>query len=318
MPAEVSRTAAQPGAANHLRRRALLLVNQHARRGGEAIDAALAVLAAGGVEVEEHDYPKKDPIPEAIRARAGAFDCVIVGGGDGTLHAAAPALVETGLPLGTGNDMARSLGIDPDPVAATRMIAAGQTRAVDLGEVNGHLFGNVASIGLSVELAQGLTAATKRRWGRLGYALAALRVLRRLRRFTAELAHNGRTARVRTVQVAVGNGRHYGGGMTMAARAALDDGLLHGYSLEVRHGWQLLALVPALRRGCYDAWCVVRSFACRELQVRTRRPRPVNADGEIITATPAQFRVHPGAVRVYAPGVGRDRWDGAGVLSQRL
>jgi diacylglycerol kinase (ATP) len=148
-------------------RRALLLINQHARRGGEAIDAALAVLAAGGVEVEEHDYPKKDPIPDAIRARAGAFDCVIVGGGDGTLHAAAPALVETGLPLGTGNDMARSLGIDPDPVAATRMIAAGQTRAVDLGEVNGHLFGNVASIGLSVELAQGLTAATKRRWGRL-------------------------------------------------------------------------------------------------------------------------------------------------------
>src|SRR5688500_2670475 len=106
MPAEVSQVAAQAGAANHPRRRALLLVNRHARRGGEAIDAALAVLAAGGVAVEEHDYPKKDPIPDAIRAGAGAFGCVIVGGGDGTLHAAAPALVETGLPLGTGNDLA--------------------------------------------------------------------------------------------------------------------------------------------------------------------------------------------------------------------
>ena len=100
--------------------------------------------------------------------------------------------------------------------------------------------------------------------------------------------------------------------MTVAARATLDDGLLHGYSLEVRHGWQLLALAPALRRGRYEAWRAVRSFACRELEVRTRRPRPVNADGEIITTTPARFRVHPGAVQVYAPSVGQDRWGGAG------
>jgi diacylglycerol kinase family enzyme len=127
----------------------------------------------------------------------------------------------------------------------------------------------------------------------------------RLRRFTAELAHEGRIERVRTVQVAVGNGRHYGGGMTVAAMAALDDGLLHGYSLKVRHGRQLLALVPALRRGRYEAWRAMRSFACRELEVRTRRPRPVSADGEIVTTTPARFRVHPGAVRVYAPGVAR-------------
>jgi diacylglycerol kinase family enzyme len=169
-----------PPAFNRSRRRALLLISQHARRGGEAIDATLAVLVAGGIAVAEHDYPKKDLIPAAIRAGAGAF-CVIVGG-DGALHAAAPALIETGLPLGTGNDLARSLGIDPDPVTAARVIAAGQVREVDLGEVNWHLFWNVASIGLSVERAQELTAATKRRWGRLGYALTALRVLRRLRR----------------------------------------------------------------------------------------------------------------------------------------
>src|SRR3712207_6582690 len=92
----------------------------------------------------------------------------------------------------------------------------------------------------------------------------------------------------------------------LAATAALDDGLRHGYSLEVRYWWQLLALVPALRRGRYDTWREVRSFASGELVVRTRRPRPMNADGEIITTTPARFRVHPGAVRVYALGVGRD------------
>ena len=67
--------------------------------------------------------------------------------------------------------------------------------------------------------------------------------------------------------------------MTVAARATLDDGLLHGYNLEVRHWWQLLALAPALRRGRYEAWRAVRSFTCRELEVRTRRSRPVNAGG---------------------------------------
>jgi diacylglycerol kinase (ATP) len=99
--------------------------------------------------------------------------------------------------------------------------------------------------------------------------------------------------------------------MTVAARATLDDGLLHGYSLEVRHWWQRLALAPALRRGRFEAWRAVRSFTCRELEMRTRRSRPVNADGELITTTPAQFRIHPRAVRVYAPGVGRNGW-GAG------
>ena len=77
MPVEVGRTAMQPGAANHPRRRALLLVNQHARRGGEAIGAALAVLAAGGVTVEEHDYPKRGcvGVSAAVYANRGFELC---------------------------------------------------------------------------------------------------------------------------------------------------------------------------------------------------------------------------------------------------
>ena len=302
--------SSDPGTTDQPRRRALLLANRQARRGGEAIDEALAVLVAGGVDVEEHDYPKKHPIPDAIRGAAGRYDCVIVGGGDGTLHAAAPALLESGLtlgilPLGTANDLARTLGIGPDPVAAAHVLAAGHTREVDLGEVNGHPYWNVASIGLSVELASELTAETKRRWGRLGYAIAALRVLRRMRPFTAEIEHDGRIERIRTVQVAVGNGRHYGGGMTVEEAAQPDDSLLDVYSLGIRHWWQLLALFPAMRSGRHGAWHEVRSFATTELLVRTRRPKRVNADGEIVTRTPARFRLRPRAVRVYAPEPGR-------------
>ena len=174
--------------------------------------------------VTEEECSSERPLPDAIRELAKNYDCVIVGGGDGTLNAAAPALIETGLPLGilplgTANDLARTLGIDPNPVAAAGLIVAGNLRPIDLGEVNGHPFFNVASIGFSAELAQELTAEAKRKWGVVGYAIAALRLLMRTTPFTAFIDHDGTTETIRTVQVSAGNGRHYGGGMTVESTA---------------------------------------------------------------------------------------------------
>ena len=76
-----------------------------------------------------------------------------------------------------------------------------------------------ASIGLSADLAKEITSETKKRWGKLGYGIAAIRLLARMRPFTAEITHDGVTERVKTVQIAVGNGRHYGGGMIVEASA---------------------------------------------------------------------------------------------------
>lgn len=287
-------------------RRALLLLNRKARSGALPIDAALQVLADGGVSVQSLGCEGAASMVATIKEAANEIDCVIVGGGDGTLNCSARALVETGLPLGilplgTANDLARTLGIAPDPVAAAGVIVAGAERRIDLGEVNDHLFFNVASIGFSAELARELTAEAKKRWGVLGYAMASSRLLMRTRPFTAFIEHDGRTEKVKTVQISVGNGRHYGGGMTVDATAEPDDGQLHVYSLEVAHWWQLVALAPALRRGTQGSWRDVRAFATDRVTIRTRRARSVNTDGELTTATPAVFRVIPHAVRVYAP-----------------
>jgi YegS/Rv2252/BmrU family lipid kinase len=284
-------------------RRALLLVNPKARSGTLPLDAVRETLRAGGIEPFE---PPGDPDCAAvIKRHAAQSDLVIVGGGDGTLNAAAPALVETGLPLGilplgTANDLARSLALPLDPVAAAEIIATEEARPADLGWVNGHYYFNVASIGFSAELAGDLTAESKKKWGTLGYGIAAIRVLRRVRPFKVRIEHDGTVETVTTIQVSVGNGRHYGGGMTVEETAQVDDGKLDFYSLEVAHWWRLLALLPALRRGTQGRAADVRAFQTTEIVVRTRRPRPVNTDGELTTVTPAHFKVVPKAIRIFS------------------
>ena len=287
-------------------RRALVLLNRKARSGTAAIDGALACLEAAGIAPHEASCRDSKSLAQAIRDRRTEVDLVVVGGGDGTLNCAASAIVETGLPLGilplgTANDLARTLAIPSDPVRAAETIVAGHLRAIDLGEVNGHLFFNVASIGFSAELARELTGEAKKRWGTLGYAIAGARLLARTRPFTAFIEHDDRIEKVKTVQISVGNGRHYGGGMTVDSTAEPDDGKFHVYSLEVDHWWRLVALAPALRRGTHGTWTDVRSFTTDAVTIKTRRTRSVNTDGELTTATPAVFRLRPRAVQVYAP-----------------
>jgi diacylglycerol kinase (ATP) len=287
-------------------RRAVALVNPGAGRAGEALDGALDRLRAGGVELREAELGAPEEIEARIREGGPEVDCAIVCGGDGSLCHAAPAIMATGvalgvLPMGTANDLARTLHIPDDLAAAADVILAGARRRIDLGTVNGLPFFNVASIGLSAELARQLSGDLKRRWGRAGYALAALRALARAERFAAVVSENGETHKTRTMQIAVGNGRFYGGGTIVAEDAAIDDGHLDLYSLEIRNVFRLALMLQSFRSGAHGAWSEVRTLRGTEFEIRTRRPRPVNVDGELIAETPAVFKLLPGAVTVFAP-----------------
>lgn len=289
-----------------VKKRALVLINPKARRGGEAIDSVVGRLHKGGLDLTIEPF---DALPEIardiVRLRESA-DMIILCGGDGTIASGALAVVECGLPLGiipmgTANDLARTLGIPDDLGKAADVVLAGNTRKIDLGSVNGYAFFNVASIGLSADLAQGLDPQTKKRFGRLGYAMAAARVLMKARPFTATIRDGEEVTRVKTFQIAVGNGRHYGGGNVVQADAEIDDGHLDLYSLEFGRVWKLAGMLRSFRSGTHGAWNEVRTARGVEFDIETRKPMPVNTDGEIVTSTPAKFLVHPEAITVLAP-----------------
>jgi YegS/Rv2252/BmrU family lipid kinase len=301
-------TGAQDAAAagERVPRSALLVVNAKSRSGADQCDAATEALKQAGIGVERRDCGSAEDLRRLIVEAGREVDCVVIGGGDGTLNAALPGVLETGLPmgilpLGTANDLARTLGLPDALEEAAALIAGGNRHQIDVGLVNDHPFFNVASVGFGVDLTRALTRDAKKRWGVLGYVAAGFRVLHRARPFHVTVTIGQQVHRSRTLHLAVGNGRHYGGGMTLSEDAAIDDSRLDVYSLEAKGVISALKLLPSLRNGTQGHWSEVETMAGQEVLVETSHPRSVNADGEIVTQTPARFRVLPRAVTVFAP-----------------
>lgn len=162
--------------------RAALVVNAGARSGAAAFERARQDLVLQGVPiVASHLVTDPSRLGEVVaRVAADGCDLIIVGGGDGTLSTAIDHMVRHGatlgvLPLGTANDLARTLQIPTNLSAACEVIAHGKVVDIDLGRVGERHFLNVASMGLSVAVTQGLTPRLKQRLGPFAYPVAMLR-----------------------------------------------------------------------------------------------------------------------------------------------
>lgn len=207
----------------------LLLINLHSKQGLLRFGQAVASFNDLGVQYIVGQVRKPEDFGHCIRKYKDKVSAVVIGGGDGTFNVAADALVETGLPLGilplgTANDLARTLNIPISLPEACAVITQGKRQKIDLGKVNGKYFFNVASCGLSIKITQQLSGKSKKRWGVFAYVLAAIKTIVTVRRFIAVIEVDGeKEIRRRTLQIAVGNGRHYGGGLTVAEDAKIDD-----------------------------------------------------------------------------------------------
>ena len=290
-------------------KRVLLAVNTRARRGQNARDRVVAALRARGHEVT---IPPLDAdrgsLSKAILARRDEVDVVVVGGGDGTLLGALEGLIETKLPLvvlplGTFNELARTLGIPTDLDAATALVDDGVPLAIDVGRANGVPYFNEASVGLSTRVTRLQTPDVKRRFGLLAMPLTTLRALRWARPMHLEIeCGGGAKQRVRAVQLTVANSYRFGG-VVENPEASLEDGQLWLYAIDVQNFWHTVRIVAAVALHRFAHTPEVNALKGRSFIVRSvhgHRHR-VCTDSEEVTRLPATFDVLNRAVTVLVP-----------------
>ncbi len=295
-------------------RRAALIVNTRSRSGERAFFEALDRLQDLGVSLGP-TYAIRDPVrlPETVREvlhEDSGYRLLILGGGDGSVSSVVDFLAHHQvilglLPLGTANDFARTLGIPADVENACETIAGGKVVDVDLGLAGDNYYVNVASVGLSVGVTQALSPRLKRRIGALAYPTAAIRAFLSHEPFSARLTFpDGDHEPVeygRLLQVAVGNGRFYGGGMVVAPQSGIDDRSLDIYAIELGRHRDLIGAARYLKSGDFIRSESVGHYRTERVHLETEPELPVNIDGEVVTRTPQDFRVVHNALKVLVP-----------------
>lgn len=233
---------------------------------------------------------------------------VVAVGGDGTVHEVAAACVGTGrtmgvLPVGSGNDYVKALGIGARLRRALEVLEAGHVRVVDAGEVNGVRFNNGLGIGFDAEVAAGVADAPRYLGGFGGYVWSVGRLLWGFGCHEAKLKlDGGRAMETRTILVAVALGTTYGARFRLAPEARLDDGLFDVIWSEEVNRAEVLRLIPAALNGTLLRSQKVYLARVREVEVEMKEEVPAHVDGEILPPTSSFLaRVLPGALRVVAP-----------------
>jgi diacylglycerol kinase family enzyme len=285
------------------------------RAGPEAErERVAAAFAQHGLEGEIVLARGQDVTREAARAldlaTAGGLDAVAVGGGDGTIGAVAGLASGTGvplgiLPLGTLNHCAKELEIPLALDEAAAVIAAGTTRDIDVGEVNGRVFVNNSSVGVYPYMV--LERDRRMRgegWGKWpAMTLAFLRMLRRFPRRRLYISAEGWAEPCRTPLVFIGNNEYEFGLLGLGKRARLDGGELSLYVARHRHPLALLGLVFRATFGRLDEAKDFTQHRAAAAEIRSRASRlPVTIDGEVVRLRPPlHYRIRPRALRVLGP-----------------
>lgn len=283
----------------------LLIINPGSRHGNGSMDEISARFRKQG-NVREMRPERAQELPDLIRRHGNEFDRVVLGGGDGTVNLALDALLEVGrpvglLPLGTANDLARSLEIPQDLDKATAIILSGKLRKVDVAFANGVSFVNAIGMGLGPQMTREIDSETKSNWGVLAYPIGLLRAFREPRRFRAVITADGREEEYECVQITVANGIHYGGGMTIVDDAKLDDGQLDVLIVHEQNRLNLLGSIDRMRTGRTRASDSMWHIRCSKLAITTDPVLDVTFDGELLSRTPIECRLEPHALAVYAP-----------------
>jgi YegS/Rv2252/BmrU family lipid kinase len=295
-------------------RRVHLVFNPAARRkrSGRRRGEISAFLESRGVEAVWHLTEGIGHASEIVRSLPGDALAVAVGG-DGTAHEVAAACTGTSrtmaiLPVGSGNDYVKALGVGTGLDGALRALADGEPRLVDTGVVSTERqasipFNNGLGIGFDAQVAEGATAAPSWLGGAGGYLWSVGRLLAGFKCKGASIRlDGGEPLRSETILVAAALGTTYGAIFRFAPEARLDDGRFDlVWSTKVSLT-DVLGLVPRVLRGTHLADPRIRYARAGEIEVELSEPLPAHVDGEALEpASRFEVRTLPASLRVVAP-----------------
>jgi diacylglycerol kinase (ATP) len=242
-----------------------------------------------------------DAEAQTERAVEQGYNTIVAAGGDGTINEVVNGIgnapVALGiLPMGTVNVLAMELGIPFDLVAAWKVIRGGKIRMIDQASANGHLFVQMAGVGLDAQIVERNSRQIKQVLGPLSYLLTATQVAGekppRLR-----VTSEGRPEVVGSF-VLVGNGRFYGGPFSLFKEADMQDGLLDVYVFQNMNYLALMRYLRGTLFGSLASFTDVDYFKAKHLRVEANRHVPLEADGELVGHAPVDFSVRRRKLRV--------------------
>lgn len=285
-----------------------VILNPNAGTAADAVDVRerLSKLGDATFLTTEHPGDGQRLAREAIERGCGL---VIAAGGDGTINEVVNGLAHKFsqarlgiIPMGTGNDFVRSVNIPDDLDGAIDVLAAGQTRALDVVRVSSdaeRYFINVSAGGFSGLVDEKLTSEMKRTWGPLAYLRSAAAALPDLTDYHTFMTFDDEDEiQLAVYNIVVANGRYVAGGIPVVPAAQLDDGLIDVMIVPVASMPQLALLVPQILLGHHEDNDLVSFRRVRKLRVDSRPRMWFNADGELVGNEPSTFEVLPKALQV--------------------
>jgi diacylglycerol kinase (ATP) len=280
--------------------------------GGTRPDAARARAELAAATIERHGETADILVTEragharllATAAVQRGARVVMAWGGDGTINEVASALAfgETAMaivPSGSGNGLARALGIDRRPERAIANAIGAKPDAMDLGELGGRLFVNLAGIGLDASVASRFNTPNNRRRGFAGYLRLVTGVMLTYEPATYSISVADVRRNVRAVLVVIANSTQYGNGARIAPDARTDDGQLDLVVVEERSRFVTFCRTPRLFDGTVGRMPEYSIQRIREATIECTEPMVFHVDGEPVEGgTQLAARVHPGALRI--------------------
>jgi diacylglycerol kinase (ATP) len=270
-------------------------------------DIARRVASSLGVDAEVMVTERVGHARELARdAVARGVQAVLAWGGDGTINEVASALAFGEVPLGiipagSGNGLARELRIDPRPERAIAAALGATARPIDVGDMDGRLFVNIAGIGADAQIASRFNAPGNRRRGLLGYANITVRVLAGYVPAHYRITTADGIIEVRALLVTFANSSQFGNGARIAPGALLDDGLLDLVVLNERSALNAFLHMPRLFTGAGERIPGCRISQVTEATVESDQPLLFHLDGELCQGgTTVHARVHRRALKILA------------------